>query len=217
MLAALSASATAVASATAYAPAFFWAEKFEAGLGHRAEHLGEVSGKDLERTVDALARGHADSLLQRARASGAPEISIVYLLDQLNTEDVRKHGAELAQLQHKMDSSVSSLSVPFTTPSSSFDKAVRVPGHKAEEYLASHPELFDNRVADLVVIDVPAAGKPGPETLRAQDAFVGRISNLVSQATKGNYAALLTGAPAASDARRLEEARRRLSAGGGEP
>ena len=46
-------SATAVASATAYAPAFFWAEKFEAGLGHRAEHLGEVSGKDLERTADA--------------------------------------------------------------------------------------------------------------------------------------------------------------------
>jgi len=125
---------------------------------------------------------------------------------------VRKHGAALPQLQQKMDGAVSSLSVPFTTASHTFDKAVRVPGHKAEEYLTSHPELFDNRVADVVVIDVPAADKAGPESLRAQDMFVGRISNLVSQATKGNYAALLTGA-SASNARRLEETRRRLEAG----
>jgi len=82
-----------------------------------------------------------------------------------------------------------------------------VAGHQAEEYLTSHPELFDNRVADVVVIDVPAAAKAGVETLRSQDDLVGRISNLVSQQTKGKYTALLTGAPA-RDARRLQEGRR---------
>ena len=64
----------AFGAAAGYAPAFFWSEKFDAGLGHRAEHLGEVSGKDLERTVDAVARGQADPLLQHAHAKEADSV-----------------------------------------------------------------------------------------------------------------------------------------------
>jgi len=112
--------------------------------------------------------------------------------------------------------SVSSASVPFTTRSEHqptlFQKAPRIPGAKAEAYIASHPELFTNSRPDLLVIEVAATADSPTATFAAQDALVGRVSRAVADATGGRYAALVTG-----DRVQAISTRRRLNNEGASP
>jgi len=195
-------SAVAAASAASYTPAFFWSEKLDAGLGRDAQHLKEVSGAAIEHTMAAIANSPAEStiesLLQNAPESAQPEVQLVFMLADLDTDAIRQHGSAFANVQRLMQTSASSLTVPFTSrveadAPSMFRTATRVAGNKAEDYLAAHPELFSNKAADLIVIELSPIQSSMAEALQAQDAFVGRISGIASKASGGNYAALLTG------------------------
>ena len=187
------------AACAGYAPAFLWSEKIDVGLGHETQHLHEHGPADLERALAAIQGqpGNAGGALMQGKPHASPEVTLVFLLDGLHTDAVREHGASLENVQHLVQHSASSATVPFTSRSDQhatvFEKAIRVPGATAEEYLAARPEIFTNGATDLLVIDVTqAAGSPA-SSLAAQDALVGRVSRAVSRATNGRYAALVTG------------------------
>jgi len=198
----------AAACAVSYTPAFLWSGRDNLGVGQRARHLNEASGEDLERAVAALLGqpgNQGGKLLQPASSGMPPEVQLVFLLEGLDTEDVRAGGAQMAQINRLLDHSASSLSVPFTTRSqghpSVFEKAARVRGEHVEAHFAAHPELFTNGANDLVVIEHSAAD------LAAHDELVGRVCHHVAEATGGNYAALVTGSKLP-----VEVPRRRLAA-----
>ena len=187
------------AACAGYAPAFLWSEKIDVGLGHKAQHLHEHGPADLERALAAIQGqpGNSGGALVRGKPQASPEVTLVFLVDGLETELVREHGTSLENVNHLVQTSASSATVPFTSRSDRhatiYEKAIRVPGGTAEEYLAARPEIFTNGATDLLVIDVaPASGSPAA-SLAAQDALVGRVSRVVSRATNGRYAALVTG------------------------
>lgn len=181
--------------ALSYSPAFFWTGSRDLNLGYRARHLNEATGEDLERAVAALLGQPGNQggvLLEKAPAKGqSPEVQLVFLLEGLDTEDVRNDGAQMRQMNGFLQQSASSLTVPFTTRSQAhptiFEKAARVRGEHVDLHFASHPELFNNRASDLVVIEHSA-----PD-LASHDEFIGHVCHHVSEATNGNYAALVTG------------------------
>jgi len=203
---------SAVAAGATYTPAFFWSEKLDAGLGRDAHHLKEVSGATIEHTVAAISNGPVDtaveSLLQRTAEKAQPEVQLVFLLANFDTDAVRKHGGALANVQRLMHTSASSLTVPFTSRVESdhptmFHTTTRVKDHEVEEYLAAHAELYTNKATDVIVIEEsPSSHTSEAEALKAQDAFIGRCCSIVSKATGGNYAALLTGEGSHPGARR---------------
>jgi hypothetical protein len=186
--------ATGAAAAAGHAPSFFWSPQSLDGLARNAQHVGEASGAIVERVVSAL--------VDRA----APEVSVVFVAEGLETEGVREHGAALRTLEKLLKSSKSSLTVPFTEAQQGvrlFERATRVAGAEAEAYFKAHASLFSNGAPDVVVVELAhAAGASVPDRLASYDALVGRVTAVVDSASRGNYAALLTGAHGGA-ARRL--------------
>ena len=184
---------------TDFTPAFFWSPR-EIGVGRTAEHLHTVSAQDLEGAIDVitgLRKGTAHPLVTLGQKV-APEIQLVFLADGLHTEAVRQHGAGLKNLENLLQTSASSLSVPFTTRAADvpriFDSATRLAASEAEKYLIQHASLYHNGVPDVVVVELKVeAAASEKEALVAFDALVGRLSHIVARATKGNYAGLVTG------------------------
>jgi hypothetical protein len=202
-----------------YSPAFLWSEKLDVGLGREAQHLAELGSADLERAVAAVQGQPGNSgapLLQKSPES-PPEAHLVFLLDGLHTETVREHGAALPNMHGLLQQAASSASAPFTMRSAAqptlFQQAPRIPGAKAEAYVAAHPELFSNGRADMLVIEVPSAAESPAASLAAQDELVARVSRAVSTATAGRYAALVTG----GDRIQVATTHRRLAATEGQP
>lgn len=201
-------------AASTYTPAFIWSERLDAGVGHAAEHLNEVSAHDLAHLVSSIVAESAPDavspLLQKAPAL-RPEVQLVFAVAELETEVVREHAASMSQVERLIRTSESSVTMPFTAGaplgSSIFDTAIRLASHEAEAYLKAHPEVFANNVPDVIIIELPRATSHSPiDALKSQDKFVGKISGLVSKATGGKYAALMTGASAVfGSRRRLEE------------
>ena len=169
--------APALALASDYSPAFLWSPR----AGQQTEHLAAVSGLDVERMSNLF-------------AASSPEVQLVFTVEGLGTEMVRQHGESLASVDGLLQQSASSLTMPFTTAHDEklFSSAVRVPGAQAEEYFKAHASLFDNGVADVVVVELPTAGALTHAQLAAHDALVHRVTKLVDAGTHGNYAALLT-------------------------
>lgn len=204
MLAALG--SLAVAS---HSPAFFWAGSQHLGLGRQVRHLNEATGEDLERAVAALLGqpgNRGGPLLQQPVGEGPkPEVQLVFLLDGLDTEAFRSAGGQMRYVQGLVDKSASSLTVPFTTRSAAhptiFEKAPRLRAESAMAHLDAHPEIFNNKAADLLVIESEASD------LATHDELIHRVCKQVSEATGGNYAALVTGSK-----QRFELTRRRLDA-----
>ena len=186
-----------VSAATDFAPAFFWSPR-EVGLGRNAEHLHEASARDLEGAVAAISGRGKHALVQDGEHA-APEVQLVFLANELTTEAVRSHPAQLQNLENIMKTSASSLSVPFTTRSADaarlFDDASRVAASGAEEFFRKHVTFFHDGAPNTVVVELPppAAGTTAEEALAAHDAIVGRVSHIVARGTSGNYAGLLTG------------------------
>jgi len=173
-----------------YTPAFFWSPRGQASPSAGAapiEHHAALSGVDVERVAAMLVDGDS--------AQPAPEVQLVFLAEGLGTEAVRQHGARLPALDKLLQSSTTSLTMPFTTAHDSklFAHAgARVAGREAEAYLESHASLFDNGAADTLVVDLPAAGETVEEQLAAHDAHIERVTRTVHARTGGNYVALLT-------------------------
>ena len=178
------------AAASQHSPAFLWSGRPSAGL-LGGDYLHELSGVELQNTVAGLASGAVTQPLV-TKAATTPEVVAVFLHDMLATEDVRTHGsAGFPVLQKLMADSPSSLSVPFTTRPASlrFEGATRVAAEEAERYLEQHPAMATNGKADVLLIPLPKK----QDALLEHDALVGRVSTALSQATGGNYVALLTG------------------------
>ena len=188
-----------------HSPAFFWSPSalFSATEGGR-ESLREATAADVEATVGALlhqAAAPIEGVAPLAKASegaAAPEVQLVFLAEGLQTDAVRLHGARLPAVKALLDDSASSLSVPFTLPTTNakaFAGAIaRVAGEEAEAYLKAHPDLYTNGASDLLVIELAADAEMEAEKLLAtHDALVGRVARAVHAGTRGNYAALLTG------------------------
>jgi hypothetical protein len=183
-----------------YSPAFLWSDKLNLGVGHDAKHLHEMSPADLEHVVAAVQGQSGNTgrpLIQTTPPKDPPEAHLIFLLDDFHTETVREHVSSLPNVHGFLQNSVSSASAPFTIRSEHqpalFQKAPRIPGAKAEAYIASHPELFTNGHPDLLVIEIESAAESPAATFAAQDALVGRVSRAVADATGGRYAALVTG------------------------
>ena len=184
------------AAASQHSPAFLWSGRPSAGL-LGGDYLHELSGVELQNTVAGLASGAVTQPLVTKAAATKPEVVAVFLHDELATEDVRTHGsAGFPVLQKLMADSPSSLSVPFTTRPASlrFEGATRVAAEEAERYLEQHPALATNGKADVLLIPLPKKQDALLEhDALVHDALVGRVSTALSQATGGNYVALLTG------------------------
>jgi len=120
---------------------------------------------------------------------------------------VRAHGSRLPTLQGLMEKSSASMTAPFTLPTAqgAFAEAgMRVGGAEAaEEFLRSNAALYTNKAADTVVVELAAEDSADDAArLASFDAAVGRITDAVHKGTRGNYAALLTGAHGARGAHR---------------
>ena len=188
-----------LASAAQYSPAFLWSTKASATAAPGLEHLGAVSGRDVE---------HMSSLL----GGESTELQLVFLAEGLTTEAVKEHGSRLPTLNRLLQTSGSSLTMPFTTAhdSSLFARATHVPAADAEDYFKTHAStLFTNGVPDTVLVDLPTAGAGLEAQLEAHDAAIARLTRTVHAGTKGNYAALLT----ASRGGMARTERRRLASG----
>ena len=170
-----------IGSTLAYSPAFLWSPRASTNAAPEVEHLGAVSGRDVE---------HIASLL-----GSKVELRLVFLAEGLSTEAVRQHGSRLPALNRLLQTSASSLTMPFTTAhdSSLFASAVHVPAAQAVAYFKTHAStLFANGALDTIVIDLQAPGASTEAQLESHDALIDRVTGVVDAATKGNYAALLT-------------------------
>lgn len=200
------------AGAAAYSPAFLWAGRPGMGLVGNTDHLAEVHGAELQQAVAGWARASAAPLL--SGPVQAPEVQVIFLYDQLSTEDVRALGSTSFPKLHKlMVDSPSSLSIPFTTRVAplTFEGATSVPLAAAETYLAENPSLVTNGKSDILLVQVPTSVQAGERDYPAQDAAIGRVAAAVAKATNGNYAALLTGANGNAKDIEYVTMRRRLS------
>jgi len=185
--------------AGSHSPAFIWSGRPGAGL-LGGDYLHEVTGTELQKTVEGLASGAVAQPLLNKVPAGTPEVLAVFLHDELATDDVRTHGTNaFPVLQKLMADSPTSLSIPFTTRtgSLSFEGATRVAADQAERYLEQNPTLATNGKTDVLLIPLRVDARANP--LRAHgfaehDALVGRVAAAVAKATGGNYVALLTGA-----------------------
>ena len=151
------------AGVAAYTPSFLWSEKLDAGFGSNAQYLHEATAAELEHTVRAVQSGrgappHSLPLLQRA-AEGRPEVHLVFLADGLRTEHVRQSGHLLPNVQRLLETSSSSVSVPFTSEGRPFgaEGGARVAAHEAEEYIAANIHLLSNGQPDLLLIEIASA------------------------------------------------------------
>jgi len=192
----------AVAAAPEHHPAFFWSPQSYEGLKGSVQHLAEATGADLEATVGALCgaanpiEGGSRPLFEGRLASGskAPEVALVFLANGLQTDAVRKGGADLKSVKTLMDSAASALTVPFTLPSAElplFSDAPRVAASEAEAYFQRNAKLFHNGVPDVVVVELESVGGDR-SILAAHDELINRVSAAVNEGTRGEYAALLT-------------------------
>jgi len=202
-----------------HSPAFFWSGRPGMGLAG-GDYLHEASGADLQRAVSAMGRAAAQEPLL-SKPAQSPEVQLVFLYDELGTEDVRTLGkSAFPKLHKRIAESPSSLSVPFTTRSKvplRFEGATNVPVAKAEEHLANFPKLATNGKTDILLVQLPVRSEMDMvekrEHFAAQDDMVERVTEAVSKATGGNYAALLTGKAGASSEIAHLTTRRRLSDG----
>lgn len=198
--AALSLAIGGAAAASDFTPAFFWSGR-EIGVGRNAEHLHSTTSTDLERAIDLITGkqvgGHQPNHLVPIGGHPAPEVQLIFLADELSTEAARQHGAGLKNLQHLLETSASSLSVPFTTRSEElpriFDSATRLAASDAEKYLTEHATLYHNGVPDVVVVELKPEAASTKDALVSVDGHIGRLSHVVARGTAGNYAAMLTG------------------------
>jgi len=207
-----------VAAASAdsdFSPAFFWSPR-DVGVGRNAEHLHEASARDLEGAVAAIS-GRGEHALVQPGERASPEMTLVFLADELTTEAVRLHADRLQNLDHIMKSSPSSLMVPFTTRAAEeprlFDAAKRIAASEGEAFFRQNAALFRNGEPDTVVVELPKAaeGATAAEALAAHDLLLGRLGDIVARGTRNNYAGLLTGMQAVAKGdlpprmRRLDE------------
>jgi len=196
---AMAALAGSVSATMEFSPAFFWSPTSQAATTSAIEHLGAVTGVDVERV---------SSMLMDGQAAKAPEVRLVFLVEGLGTEVVRQHGSRLPTVDKLLHSSATSLTMPFTTAHDTqlFSRAVRVAGSDVEEYLKNHASIFTDGVPDTVVVELTASGASTAEQLASHDELVARVTRAVDAGTHGNYAALLTamrGAAARPAHRRL--------------
>jgi len=205
------ASLASTASAN-YAPAWFWSEKLDLGVGRNAHHKSEAHPGEVERGLYAIqtyADGSVGPFGLKQPAGGAPEISLVFSCPGLETERVRKNADALDHLERLLKVSKSSLSVPFTSGagpmSTLFHVAATVEGHEASAYLESHQELFKNKSPDVVVVQMPKADGE-LASLQTVDDLVGEIMKAVSAHSEGNYVAVLTGTQSKMAGRRQLQA-----------
>lgn len=208
----LSSIATAVHGG--HSPAFFWSGRPSTGPSG-GNYLHEVSGAALQSAVAGLASGTAaQPFLPKPRK--APEVQVVFLFDELGTDDVRSLGTSaFPVLQKLMADSPSSLAVPFTTRQGAlrFQGATNVPLDSAEQFLTAFPELAENGKTDIMLIQLPSSVQAGKhDGLAEHDALVGRVTRAIAKATSGNYAALLTGLVGNKNDVELVTMRRRLAA-----
>jgi len=197
--------------AAAHSPAFLWSGRPNMGMSG-SDYLHEVSGVHLQQTVAGLARA-TSSLPLLSTPAQAPEVQVVFLYDELSTDDVRSLGnSAFPKLQKLMADSPSSLSVPFTTRTSPlhFEGATNVPVASASEFLTNFPKLANNGKTDTMLIQLPTNVQSDKRDGYAElDEVVGRVTAAVAKATDGNYAALLTGATgSASDIEHITMRRR---------
>lgn len=179
---------------------FFWSPRGGDAAQTAAEHLGALSGTDIERV---------SSLLLGKNAASAPEVQLVFLAEGLGTDAVRQHAARLPALDRLLQKSSMSLTVPFTTAHDAqlFSRTARVAGSQAVAHLKAHTSIFGNGVVDTVVVELPATGATAEEQLAAHDAVIESVTSAVDAGTRGNYAALLTakrGAVSHATHRRLQ-------------
>ena len=183
------------------------------GLVGNTDHLAEVHGAELQQAMAGWASASTAAPLLSGPVQ-APEVQVVFLYDQLSTEDVRALGSTSFPKLHKlMIDSPSSLSIPFTTRAAplTFEGVTSVPLAAAETYLAENPSLATNGKSDMLLVQVPTSVQAGERDYPAQDAAIGRVAAAVAKATNGNYAALLTGANGNAKDIEYVTMRRRLS------
>merc|ERR1719345_452122 len=106
--------AIASVAAASYSPAFLWAGRPGMGLVGNTDHLTEVHGAELQQAVAGWASASTAAPLLSDSVQ-APEVQVVFLYDQLSTEDVRARGFLFLTLQKLMADAPASLSIPFTT------------------------------------------------------------------------------------------------------
>jgi len=147
------------------------------------------------------------ALKKQTQASGSPEVVVVFVYDQLRTDQVARlsQAGALDKLQSSLAASSSSLSLPYSQSSDgqfinklspaargktiasgvTFPNAEVVALEDLVSVLEARQEIFTNGVPDLVVVKL---GKLTP----AQDAIMGGVCDLITARSHGKYIALLT-------------------------
>ena len=93
--------AIASVGASAYSPAFLWAGRPGMGLVGNTDHLTEVHGAELQQAMAGWASASTAAPLLSGPVQ-APEVQVVFLYDQLSTEDVRALGSASFPKLHKL-------------------------------------------------------------------------------------------------------------------
>lgn len=206
---------TSVTGERSFVPTFMWSgsstfkqQSFQLLDTLNADDISGVVNKFVgqDKAVEDTLEGHMNA------PSESPEIVAVFVYDQLRTDQVSRlsgstdsasNGGTLSNLKAALDSSRSSLTIPYTRGSegsfvnqlrpavtgstlvSGFELFTEGEAVSVNDLLSRLNEVGSNQVADLVVVNL---GTLSP----AQDELMGRINKALSKATQGNFVAILT-------------------------
>jgi hypothetical protein len=203
-----------IAAERSFVPTFLWSGS-STFKQSSFQLLDEVSADDISGVVNKFVgedKQVEDSLLGHMNDASSPEVVAVFVYDQLRTEqvselsgatDLDSNGGAFSNLKAALDSSRSSLSVPYTRGSEgSFVNKLRpavqgatlVSGfeHFSEgeivsinDLLSRFNELASNGVPDLLVVNL---GTLSP----AQDELLGKVCKSLNEMTQGNFVAVVT-------------------------
>jgi len=140
----------------------------------------------------------ADAALASALTSGKTELVMVYMLNEVSTQDMQSAKEGFTNLQETLDTARSSTFTALPVTKVDMDSLLEtasahdVVGHdvassELQNFLAEHAELMSNGKPDVVIVRFPEGEEPS-----AADALIGSAEKAVASATDGKYNSILS-------------------------
>merc|ERR1711871_517814 len=129
---------------------------------------------------------------------GQTELVLMYMLNEVSTQDLQRKQAAFSHLQDALDQAQSSAFVALPVAKVDVDSVLTtaatrgavgetVQSSARQAYLAAHPDIMTNSKPDVVVVRFPE----GVDAASA-DAIIGATEKAVSAATSGKYDIILS-------------------------
>jgi hypothetical protein len=141
----------------------------------------------------------ADHALSSALSAGSPELVMMYMLNEVSTQEMQDAKGAFTNLQDTLQNARSSTfnAVPLdevkaesllATARANGAAAHDVQSSELEGFLAKHTQLMSNGKPDVVVVRFPEKTLDAAST----DALIGSAEKAVASSTEGKYSSILS-------------------------